>query len=392
MKNDLALLGGNKSLLGSIAPYNSIEHVDHTQAFLASHGQLSGYLGGIDKAGPFVEKLEKSWANEFGSSFAVACNSATSGLLMAAAAIDLGPGDEFIVSPYTMSATAAAPALLGAKPVFVDIEPGTCGLDPEKVSEAITNRTKAVFVTNLFGHPAKLKELRELCDQTGIYLVEDNAQSPFAMEGRRYTGTIGHIGVFSLNVHKHLQTGEGGVCVTNSGKLAKKLGQFMNHGEMAEGNLGLNLRMTEVTAAMALSQLYRSRQLVADRVRQAESLTAQVEDISWVKPLGPKKGDKSVYYHWAFDIEPMEIDRDTIHRALVAEGVPLEAGYVPPLYYLERFTPYAADCPVAEEKYRCSLLYFENCGYTLTKEQIKQVGKAFKKVDQNLGKLGKLVA
>ncbi len=148
---------------------------------------------------------------------------------------------------YTMSATASVPKILGASIIFADIERETFCLDPVEVHNAITRKTKAVIVTNLFGHPAHLRELRDICDGHGVYLIEDNAQAIFAKEYGVYAGTIGHIGVFSLNVHKHLQVGEGGICVTNSSDLAKKMREAMNHGEMRGGILGLNLRMTEVT-------------------------------------------------------------------------------------------------------------------------------------------------
>src|SRR6266705_3294529 len=215
-------------------------------------------------------------------------------------AIGIEHGDEVIVSPYTMSATASVPKILGASIIFADIERETFCLDPVEVHNAITRKTKAVIVTNLFGHPAHLRELRDICDGHGVYLIEDNAQAIFAKEYGVYAGTIGHIGVFSLNVHKHLQVGEGDICVTNSSDLAKKLREAMNHGEMRGGILGLNLRMTEVTAAMAIEQLKKAPEIINGRIELAEYISYHVEKkgLPISTPI-KRDGCHHVYYCWA---------------------------------------------------------------------------------------------
>src|SRR6266702_4075211 len=163
------------------------------------HIPLSGYIGSKSFGGPQILVLEAMWRETFRTKHAVAVNSGTSGLLAACMAIGIEHGDEVIVSPYTMSATASVPKILGASIIFADIERETFCLDPVEVHNAITRKTKAVIVTNLFGHPAHLRELRDICDGHGVYLIEDNAQAIFAKENGVYAGTIGHIGVFSLN-------------------------------------------------------------------------------------------------------------------------------------------------------------------------------------------------
>ena len=163
-----------------------------------------------------------------------------------------------------MSATAAAPLGYGAIPVFADIEDDTFCLDVEAVKEKINDKTYAIIATNLFGHPAKLRKLRNLCDSHGIYLIEDAAQCPMSKEGLEYSGTIGHIGVFSLNYHKHIHTGEGGICVTNDDHLALRLQMIRNHAEAVVEPAGVedltnmfghNFRLTEMSAAVGLAQL-----------------------------------------------------------------------------------------------------------------------------------------
>jgi dTDP-4-amino-4,6-dideoxygalactose transaminase len=292
------------------------------------HSPLSGYIGGKPFGGPMVLVLEAMWRETFGTKNAVAVNSATSGLLAACMAIDLAPGDEVIVSPYTMSATAAAPKLLGANIVFADIEEDGFCIDPLEVKKLINFKTKSVIATNLFGHPARLHELYDLCDSLGIYLIEDNAQAVFAKEHNRYTGTIGHIGVFSLNVHKQLQVGEGGVVVTDSTVLANNLRGAMNHGEM-RGSVypGLNLRMTEVTAAMACEQLRKGQSRIETIVSFADGITHYVNELQLpIIPPQDREGCESSYYCWAGRIQgDIRVDP------------PFRRGYMRPLYELPAF-------------------------------------------------------
>ncbi|RPG38427.1 MAG: DegT/DnrJ/EryC1/StrS family aminotransferase, partial [Muricauda sp. TMED12] len=212
--SDLALLGGQPMLDQALAPFNTIGEAERraVEAVLDT-GVLSGFVGapGPDfNGGPAVRELEARWCDRFNCTHAVSVNSATSGLYAAIAAAGVGPGDEVIVPPYTMSATCIAPLVYGGIPVFVDIERDHFCLDPDLVEAAITPKTRAILTVNLFGHPAALGRLRQIADKHGLILIEDNAQAPLAKENGRFTGTIGHIGVFSLNRHKHIQTGEGG--------------------------------------------------------------------------------------------------------------------------------------------------------------------------------------
>ena len=156
----------------------------------------------------------------------------------------------------------------GGIPFSADVEKDYFCLDYQAVINKITNRTKAIIAVNLMGHPAELIKLRKLADSKGIYLIEDNAQAPHAHENGLLTGTIGHIGVASLNYHKHIHTGEGGVCTTNDDNLAERLKLIRNHGENVINDLdiknltnliGFNFRLTEIGAAMGISQIKNPR-------------------------------------------------------------------------------------------------------------------------------------
>lgn len=360
---------------GQLAPFNTIGHPEMMAVRDALRdGPLSGYLGGRRAGGYWVERLEAAWREKFGVKHAIACNSATSGLLMACVAANCGDGGEVITTPYTMSATAAAPRFLGAQIRFGDIEPETFSLS--EINGGVSN-VDAVIITNLFGHPGYLNSVRGFAGNKRHVMIEDNSQSPLAMEGNRYAGTIGHIGVFSLNVHKHIQCGEGGVCVTDDDDLAEAMQHTRNHGEMAGSlQVGLNLRMTELNAAVACMQLERAEKIVRERIEIAESIMGSIGDIPGLKHPHKRQDCRHVYYCIAWQVDASQ--RDEITYALQAEGVPVRAGYLKPLYHLPAFAN-GQECPVAE-RVESQMLLYENCAFSPTSTQIKQIGQAFRKV------------
>src|SRR3972149_7559509 len=213
--------------------------------------------------GPFVQELEERWCNYYGSRYAISMNSATSGLYAALGALEVGYGDEVIVSPSTMTACAVGPLVYGAIPIFADIERKSGALDCESVERLITPRTKCVIVVHQYGIPADMDRLLEICKRHNIKIIEDCAQAHAAKYKNRYVGTMGDIGVFSLNVNKTIQTGEGAVCITNSEDLKYRLALIRNHAEAVVGPakytnilnlIGFNLRLTEVQAAIDIEQ------------------------------------------------------------------------------------------------------------------------------------------
>ena len=248
-------------------------------------------------------------------------------------AIGIQPGDEVIVPPYTMSATALAPLIYGGIPVFADVEPETFCLDVNAVQAAVTPRTRAIIAVNLFGHPAQLAQLRDIANRNGLYLIEDNAQAPLAMENGRLAGTIGHIGVFSLNYHKHIHAGEGGVCVTNDGGLARKLQLIRNHGENVVEPLGMedisnmigfNYRMTELSAAIGLEQLNKIDRHVETRERLAQQLVEGLQGLEGLTVPLTRPGCRHVYYVLGFryDAEMVGVSREQFSRALSRRRFP----------------------------------------------------------------------
>jgi perosamine synthetase len=421
--DQLAILGGKPVFDQPWPHYNSLgqEEIERVVAVVKS-GCLSdfyGSWGGQFLGGPMVRAFEAAWCERYGVKYAVSVNSATSGLYAAMGAIGVGPGDEVIVPPYTMSATAMAPLIYGGIPVFADIEPETFCLNPEAVRQAITPRTKAILAVNLFGHPARLAELLEIAQSHRLKLVEDNAQAPLAQEHGRYSGTVGHIGVFSLNYHKHIHTGEGGICVTNDESLALRLQMIRNHAEdIAEpagvadltNLVGFNFRLTELSAAVGLEQLKKVGAHVAQREQLAQRLTQGVADLPGLTPPLVRPGCRHVYYVWAmrFDAAQVGTSRELFSRALTAEGVPHGVGYVAPLYWLPIFQkriaigaqgyPFSLSqvqyprglCPVTEAMHEQELVLFENCMYTITPSQRDLLVEAIRKVYAHRAELAHL--
>ena len=419
MSSELAISGGSPAVRRPLTPFNAIGPREKAAVvdFLDRDGLLSGFHGSARPSffgGEQVLAFEQAWSDRFAVKFSVSMNSATSGLMAAMGAIGIGPGDEVIVPPYTMTATALAPLVYGGIPVFVDIDPEYCCLDAARVEQAITPATRAILAVNLFGHPAELKRLRALADARGIYLIEDNAQAVLAEEDSRLAGTIGHIGIYSLNVHKHIQVGEGGVCVTDDPQLATRLQLIRNHGENVidwlgvedlSNLIGFNYRMTEITAAMARVQLDRVDELVQRVEAVCNALTAGLSDLPGFTPPKVRSGCRHNYYMWSaqFDAKQVGATREKFSQALAAEGFPNACGYVRPIYQLPMFQQKIAMgrhgfpfnwggkspdyrfglCPVTERMHQETLIQFQPVSWDVDEEQVAMLIEAVRKVHRH---------
>jgi perosamine synthetase len=341
--------------------------------------QLSGYFAGSERGGNVVQRLENTWCEMFHVKHAVACNSGTSALLAAFAALNVHRLSRVILPTMGMSAAAAAPKILGASVRFTDVD-DHYHISPETLPPLQAG--DIVVAVNLFGRPCRLTELRQLCDQNSAFLVEDAAQSLWATEDRKPAGTIGHIGCFSFNVHKPLNAGEGGMLVTNDPLWAYRARAFINHGECSNVPLlGLNLRMNEVTAALTFGQIGISREIVT-RCRQIHERLARTHE---------SDGRISDCYCLPL-LAPTENARDYIVKALNAEGLPCRAGYV----LMHRMQAFKWDVinwsgghdvsevfPHAEDLNRRMIL-IELCSIDPTDNQIAEMAKAIDTVWKSL--------
>ncbi len=420
MKTDLALHGGPKAVTVQFKRYNSIgqEEAAAVQKVLET-GVLSKFLGCWDPdfyGGEQVRKFEENWKSFFQCKNAVAVNSNTSGLMAALGALGIEPGDEVIVSPWTMCASATSILVWNAIPVFADIETRTFGLDPGSIEKNITPRTKAIVVTDIFGHAARLDEIMAIAKRHGLKVIEDCAQAPGAKYKGKYVGTIADVGVFSLNYHKHIHTGEGGVCVTNDDEIAERIRLIRNHAEGVVSEkpttsfvnmLGFNFRLGEMEAAIGIEQLKKLSRLVAARSAAAEQLSRGLKDLTGLRTPIVENDCSHVYYMYPliFDAKAAGTSRAKVLNALRAEGVEGNGGYcnihLLPIYqkkicYGSKGFPWTKEnyagnvsyekgiCPNAEELHENSYIGLELCLYEYSSSEVAQLISAFKKVWKNL--------
>jgi perosamine synthetase len=365
-------------------------------------GNLSQFIGCWHKdflGGPKVRALEERWAESVGARFAVSVNSNTSGLCAAVGAAGVGPGDEVIVSPYTMAASATSIVAYHAIPVFADIDPETFCLDPVDVRRRITPRTKAIMVVHLFGHPAPMDEFIAIGREYGLVIIEDAAQAPGSIYNGRLVGALGQMTVFSLNYHKHIHTGEGGIVTTDDEELALRLQLIRNHGEAVVADkpvanlvntFGFNLRMTELTAAVGIEQLKKLPALLDQRIRNADFLSREIGKLPGFRPPVVKPGCKHVYYvqPFLYDEEIVGVRRDQFVAALERE-LPLPAdrewslvysGYAAPLYMLPMYqqqTAYAGGAPFTCAAYKGKVDYRPGLCPATEKIETQLIGTEF---------------
>jgi perosamine synthetase len=425
----LALKGGKPVRTKLFPAYNTIGEAEKSAVLrVLESGNLSQFLGAWHKdffGGPTVQKFENDWKKAFGSKYAISVNSNTSGLFAAIGACGIKAGDEVIVSPYTMSASALAPIIYGAVPVFADVDDLNYGLSPESIEKCITPRTKAIIVVHLFGNPAKMDEIMTIANKYNLKVIEDCAQAPMALYKGKPVGTIGDIGIFSLNYHKHIHTGEGGILTTNNEQIAERIYLIRNHGEnIVEpkgvqdvfNTHGFNFRMTEIEAAIGIEQLKKLPSLIEERLDNVKYFTNELKKIDGLTAPFVEFEGKHVFYLHAlkFDKSIIGIDRNKfvdavkaeIPSAILREDTPLMgSGYVRPLYlqplYQQRATHCSFNCekykgqvnynkgicPNAEKLHYEELITHEYIRPGMTKEDLMDVINAIDKVCKNIHEL-----
>lgn len=311
-----------------------------TSAEAARYGPVElRWLGG-----EYVRRLEARFADYVGVPYAVSANSATSGLVMALGALGIGPGDEVLVPSMSFHATATAVLFWNAVPVFTEVKDGTFCMDPADAEAKIGDRTRAILVVHLGGNAADMDALTALARRHDLKVVEDCAQAPGVRYRGRRVGAIGDAGVFSLTETKNITCGEGGVVTASDPRVALRARLIRNHGEgVAEGDwtdeelanvVGMNFRLTELQAAVAVAQLARLDE--RNRIRR-ENAAYLIERLSGHPELVPPEiepGAETVCYilKWRYRPAPGMPDRDAFVAAMEAEGVPLVAGYARLMY------------------------------------------------------------
>jgi perosamine synthetase len=259
--------------------------------------------------GRFVKRLEKEFAEKLGVKHVHACTSGTAAIHTAIAAIDPEPGDEVVTSPITDMGALTPILYQGAIPVFAEVDPKTWNVTAETIGPCLSERTKAIIVTHLFGNPCEMGKIIALAESRGIPVIEDCAQAFLARHQNRFVGTIGRIACFSLQQGKHITTGEGGLIGTNDEGLARRMSLFINKGwGYGDANpdhyfLALNYRMSELQGAVAVGQLPKLEQAVERRITAAQSLTAKLAGLQGVQTPYVHPGNVHTYWKYCLRVD-----------------------------------------------------------------------------------------
>ena len=307
--------------------------------------------------GPEVAAFERALAHRVGVAHAVAVSSGTAALHLAMLAAHVGPGDEVITTPFSFIASANSILFVGARPVFVDIDPKTLNLDVSRVEAAITERTKAVLAVHVFGLPCEMTGLTAIARRRELVLIEDACEALGATCAGRPVGSFGRSAAFGFYPNKQITTGEGGALVTDDGETADLARSLRNQGRAGDGGwlthrfIGYNYRLDELSAALGRVQLERLDEILARRAAAALLYHQRLAALPQVEPLGEEPGAVRSWFVYVVRLEK-GMDRAAVMAHLQAAGVECQA-YFPPIHlqppYVERFGHQPGDFPVTEE-------------------------------------------
>lgn len=348
--------------------------------------------------GPATERFEETLKEVTGARFVTAVANGTAALHVAMLAASVGPGDEVIVSPITFAASANCVRYCGATPVFADIDARTWNISPESIIERITPRTKAIVAVDFGGVPVDLACIRQICDEHSLLLVEDAAHSLGTKFDGRPIGSIADITTFSFHPVKTVTTGEGGAVATNDPKLAQRIELFAKHGitrktELLENpdeggwyyeqlELGYNYRISDIQAALGISQLKRLAKFARRRCELVsiynEAFSA-IPEVEFQFDPSPEETVRHLYC-LKFDTEALGVSRRFIFDALRAENVGVNVHYLPVylLPYYKHLGYRGKECPNAEDYYNHAVTLPLHCG--MTDANIEDVISSVKKV------------
>lgn len=291
----------------------------------------------VSSTGKYVNQFEGLFAEFCGSRHAVATCNGTAALHLALLVLGIGPGDEVIVPSLTFIATANAVTYTGAKPVFVDSEPGTWNIDPGLIAQAITPRTKAIIPVHLYGHPADMDPILEIARVYKLAVIEDAAEAHGAEYKGKKVGSIGDIGIFSFYGNKIITTGEGGMLVTDSFKIAQQVKLLRDHGMSPSKRywhpvLGYNYRLTNIQAAIGVAQVERIGEIVQAKLDIARRYEQQLNGIKGIICPPRAKWAKNVYWLYSILVEKeYGISRDDLIKELSSMDIDTRP-FFPPVH------------------------------------------------------------
>ncbi|MFH1445480.1 MAG: DegT/DnrJ/EryC1/StrS family aminotransferase [Nanoarchaeota archaeon] len=301
-------------------------------------------LSGNLVQGEKVREFEEAVSNYIGVEHAIATSSGTTALHLAVESLGIGPEDEVITTPFTFIASTNCILYNNAKPVFVDIDPKTFNIDPGKIEEKITDKTKAVLIVHLYGQPCEMERIKEICNKHNLKLIEDCAQAIGAEYKNQKVGTFGDVSALSFYATKNITTGEGGMLLTNSVSLAEPSRLRRQHGQKRIYEyeiLGYNYRMTDMQAAIGIEQMKKIERLNSKRIENANSMSRLLSDTEGIVLPSVTNDTKHVFHQYT--IRVLNNKRDGLKEYLNGKNIEAMVYYPQTIY--QKGTE---NCPEAE--------------------------------------------
>jgi len=292
---------------------------------------------GMLAEGSVSREFEKEFAQYVDVKYATVTSNGTTALSTALEAMQIEPGDEVITSPFTFIASANTIAMIGAIPIFVDIDPRTYNIDPERIRDAITEKTKAIMPIHIFGMPSDMTHIMEIAEENNLMVIEDACQAHGATVNGKMVGSIGHVGAFSFYATKNMMSGEGGMITTNDEEIYDRALMIKNHGRGKGGGyshfrIGYNNRMMDIVSALGRIQLKRLPKATEIRRKNAERYQKLFSEYDSITPQFEPNGVQSAYHVYAPTIKSDTITRDEIITKLRDHGVGARTVYALPCH------------------------------------------------------------
>ena len=310
--------------------------------------------------GPEVKEFENKVSKYLNIKYAIAVSNCTAALHLALKSIGISTNDEVLVADYTFPATGHSVLYCKAKPIFIDVNPKTYNIDPSKIEEKITDKTKAIIPVHTFGQSSEMDEIKKIAIEHNLRIIEDAACSFGAKYKNKYSGTLGDIGCFSFHARKGITTGEGGMVVTNNKELADKIRHFSVFGmksawdrEKATNfivpefiDVGYNYKMSDITAAIGIVQLNRIKKIIKRKVELAKYWDEKIENLNYIDAPYVSQNCKHIYQSYVTLVDK-KIDRNNLITKLLGKGIQTQIGtyasHIQPAYINNQICPNSLD-------------------------------------------------
>ncbi|PIQ85251.1 MAG: hypothetical protein COV74_09855 [Candidatus Omnitrophica bacterium CG11_big_fil_rev_8_21_14_0_20_45_26] len=336
----------------------------------------------ISSAGRFITDFEEQMSTYCGTRFGVSCSSGTTALHLACLALGIGPGDEVIIPTFTLIVSANVVIACGAKPVLVDSDPDTWCIDPQKIEEKITSKTKAIMAVHMYGHPCAMDSIMMLAQKHGLKVIEDCAEAHGATYQGKKVGSFGDVGAFSFYGNKILTTGEGGMLLTNDKTIAAKARLLRNQAfeepRFVHREIGYNYRLTNVQAAIGLAQLERIKQKIAKKRHIAATYEKLLKSADLTLPV-EKPQSLNVYWMYGIVLGSSYGTKDEVVKRLGQNGIQTRSFFCPmhqqPVYRSgsSLFPKVDGHYPVADHLFKRG--FYLPSGLPLSDDQLTEVAE-----------------